>query len=152
MSRAQSSNPDPSPSQIDAFFDFAAASGVNQVIWSLHLFDAESTNDWSNNKVVASHIWNTTTANGTVERNLLDSFAFDNEPDWLHYICCMDPNISGYDTPVSTGGYSAVWSGWQEAIAGIAPGARFSGPDTGSKWPCPGEINTSVAGVPFTLR
>ena len=152
MTKAQSSDPDPSASQIDAFFDFAAASGVNKVIWSLHLFDAEATNNWSNNKAVASHIWNTTTASGTVESNLLDSFAFDNEPDWLHYICCADPGISGYYTPANTGGYSAMWSGWQQAIAGIAPGARFSGPDTGSKWPCPGEINTSVAGMPFTLR
>ena len=149
---AESSDPDPSNAQIDAFFDFARAAGVNKIIWSLHLYNAESVTNWSNNRAVASHIWNTTTAAGTVESNLLDSFAFDNEPDWLRVICCTDPAITGYSTPASTGGYIGVWRGWQQTIAALAPGAKFSGPDTGSKWPCPGEINTSVNGVPFTLQ
>ncbi len=152
MAKAQSSDPDPSNSQIDSLFDFAAAAGVNKIIWSLHLFDAETTTNWSNNKAVAAHIWNTTTAGGIVESNLLESFAFDNEPDWLSYMCCADPAITGYNSPAGNGGYIGVWSGWQQAIAAIAPGAKFSGPDTGSKWPCPGEINTSVNGMPFTLR
>ncbi len=152
MGNAQSGNPDPSNSQIDSFFDFATAAGVNKIIWSLHLDNAEVTTNWANNKAVATHIWNTTTAHGIVESNLLESFAFDNEPDWLGYICCTDPNITGYSTPTGTGGYSGMWSQWRQTIAGLAPGAKFSGPDTGSKWPCPGEINTSVGGVPFTLR
>lgn len=152
MEKAQSIHPDPSNSQIDAFFDFAAAAGVNKVIWSLHLFDAEATTNWSNNKAIAVHIWNTTSASGTVESNLLESFAFDNEPDWLRYMRYADPAITGYYTPAVNGGYHGVWSRWQQAIAAIVPGAKFSGPDTGSKWPCPGEINTSVKGVPFTLR
>ncbi len=125
---------------------------MNKVIWSLHAFDAEATADWSNNKAVAQHIWNTTTANGAVERDLLESFAFDNEPDWLRYMHGADPNITGYDTPTGNGGYIGVWKVWQRTIAEIAPGAKFSGPDTGSKWPCPGEINTSVKGTPFTVR
>ena len=152
MGKATSGNPDPSNSEIDSFFDFAAASGVNKIIWSLHLYNAETTNTWSNNRAVASHIWTTTTSRGTVEKNLLESFAFDNEPDWLKVICCTDPNITGYFTPYDTGGYIGMWNSWQQAIAGIAPGANFSGPDTGSKWPCPGEINTSVTNVPFTLQ
>ncbi len=152
MDEAEPGDPDPSDSEIDAFFEFAAASGVNKIIWSLHLYNAEVTTNWSNNKAIAAHIWSTTTTNGTVESNLLDSFAFDNEPDWLRVICCEDPNIKGYYTPAATGGYLGEWSGWQQTIAAIAPGAKFSGPDTGSKWPCPGEINTSVSGVPFTLR
>jgi hypothetical protein len=152
MGKAQSSNPDPSNSQIDSFFDFAAAAGVNKIIWSLHLYDAEVTTNWSNNKAVAAHIWSTTTSSGTVESNLLESFAFDNEPDWLSVICCADPAISGYSTPSSNGGYIGVWKGWQQSIAAIAPGAQFSGPDTGSKYPCPGEIDTAISGVPFTLR
>jgi hypothetical protein len=152
MGKADPSNPDPSNSQIDAFFDFAAAAGVSKIIWSLHLYDAETTNTWSNNKAIAAHIWNTTTVSGTVESNLLESFAFDNEPDWLRVICCADPAITGYSTPATNGGYIGVWKGWQQAIAAFAPGAKFSGPDTGSKWPCPAEINTSVSGVPFTLQ
>ena len=152
MGQAQSAYPDPSNSQIDAFFDFAAACGVNKIIWSLHLFNAETTTNWSNNKAIAAHIWTTTTANGTVESNLLESFAFDNEPDWLGYMCCTDPNITGYYTPDSTGGYNGEWNTWQQAIAAIAPGAHFSGPDTGSKWPVGGDQNTSIDGVPFTLR
>lgn len=152
MGKANPSYPDPSDSQIDAFFDFAKAAGVNKIIWSLHLMNAETVTNWSNNSAIASHIWNTTTASGTVESNLLESFAFDNEPDWLRYICCMDPNITGYYTPATTGGYIGMWQQWRRAIAAVAPGARFSGPDTGSKWPCPGEVNTSISGVPFTLR
>jgi hypothetical protein len=152
MNKGQPGFPDPSNSQIDSFFDFAAAAGVNKIIWSLHLYNAEIVTNWANNAVVAAHIWSTTTAKGTVESNLLDSFAFDNEPDWLRYICCADSNVTGYDTPASTGGYNSLWNTWQQTITTIAPGAKFSGPDTGSKWPCPGEINTSVNGVPFTLR
>jgi len=152
MGPANPSNPDPSNSQIDSFFDFAAAAGVNKVIWSLHLYDAEVTTNWSNNKAVAAHIWGTTTSAGTVESNLLESFAFDNEPDWLHVICCADPGITGYYTPATNGGYLGWWKTLQQGIAAIAPGAKFSGPDTGSKWPCPGEINTSISSVPFTLR
>ncbi len=152
MDEANSSYPDPSNSQIDAFFDFAAAAGVNKIIWSLHLYDAEVTTNWSNNKAVAAHIWTTTTAAGTVESNLLESFAFDNEPDWLRVICCKDPGITGYYTPATNGGYIGWWKTLQQGIAAITPGAKFSGPDTGSKWPCPGEINTSVSNVAFTKQ
>lgn len=153
MDAADSSDPDPSNAQIDAFFDFAAAAGVNKVIWSLHLFDAEVVTNWANNSAIASHIWNTTTAGGTVERNLLESFAFDNEPDWLGEICCADPTVTGYYTPTNTtGGYIGMWKGWQQTIAGIVPGAKFSGPDTGSKWPVGSDTDTAIGGVPFTLR
>lgn len=152
MDDAQTNYPDPSDAEIDAFFDFAAAAGVNKVIWSMHLFNAETNASWSNNKAVASHIWSTTSPNGTVESNLLESFAFDNEPDWLGYMCCTDPDITGYYTPGSTGGYNGEWNSWRQTIAGVAPGAKFSGPDTGSKWPVGGDQNTSIGGVPFTLR
>jgi hypothetical protein len=152
MGNATADDPDPSNAEIDAFFDFAAAAGVNKIIWSLHLDNAEVATNWANNKAVAAHIWATTTASGTVESNLLDSFAFDNEPDWLRYICCTDSNITGYATPASSGGYIGEWRTWQQAIAAVASGARFSGPDTGSKWPCPGEVNTSVNGTPFTRQ
>lgn len=152
MGQAQSADPDPSDSEIDAFFDFARTAGVNKIIWSLHLFNAEVTTNWSNNKAIAAHIWTTTTANGAVESNLLESFAFDNEPDWLGYMCCTDPNITGYYTPASTGGYIGEWESWQQTIAAIAPGAKFSGPDTGSKWPVGTDTDTAINGVPFTLR
>ena len=152
MGKATSKSPDPSNSQIDAFFDFARTAGVRNIIWSLHLYDAEVATNWANNAAVASHIWNTITASGTVESNLLESFAFDNEPDWLRAIHSADPNITGYSTPVSSGGYIGVWKKLQQSVAAVVPGAKFSGPDTGSKWPCAGEINTSVSGVPFTLQ
>jgi hypothetical protein len=152
MGNATNTDLDPSDSEIDAFFDFAAAVGVQKVIWSLHLFNAEVATNWANNEAIAQHIWTTTTTNGTVEKDMLDSFAFDNEPDWLGYICCTDPNITSYGEPSDTGGYRGMWSLWQQDIAGLAPGAQFSGPDTGSKWPCPGEVDTAVTNVPFTLQ
>jgi hypothetical protein len=156
MGKANSSYPDPSNSQIDSFFDFAAAAGVNKIIWSLHLYNAgDAATNWSNNKAIATYIWNTTTASGMVERNLLESFAFDNEPDWLKSICCADPVITGYYTPTNNG-YIDKWRTWCQAIraAGVAPGASFSGPDTGSEWPAATttSVNTSIGGVPFTLR
>lgn len=152
MSKARPGEFDPSNSQIDSFFDFARAAGVGSIIWSLHLYNAGVITNWANNRAVASHIWTTTTGNGTVESNLLESFAFDNEPDWLKAIHHADRNVTGYFTPASTGGYIGLWKRWQQTIAGVAPGARFSGPDTGSKWPCAGEINTSAGNVPFTLQ
>lgn len=152
MGKAQPTDPDPSDSQVDSFFDFAKAAGVSKIIWSLHLYDAEVATNWANNAAITAHIWSTTTAGGTVESNLLDSYAFDNEPDWLRVICCADPEITGYYTPAGSGGYSGMWNQWQQTVATIAPGAKFSGPDTGSKWPCPGEVDTSISGVPFTLR
>lgn len=157
MGKANPRYPDPSGSQIDAFFDFAAAAGVKKVIWSLHLFNAgKAATSWSNNKAIATHIWTTTTPSGTVERDLLESFAFDNEPDWLRYIRSADPVITGYSTPVNEG-YIDEWRQWRESIraGAVAPGANFSGPDAGSKWPAGqarGEINTSIHGVPFTRR
>ena len=157
MGKANTNNPDPSNSQIDAFFDFAAAAGVKKIIWSLHLYNADPgvATNWSNNKAIATHMWNTTTASGTIESNLLESFAFDNEPDWLKTICCADPVITGYYTPTNNG-YIDKWRTWCETIraAGVAPGASFSGPDTGSEWPAQTttSVNTSIGGVPFTLR
>ncbi len=157
MGKANPRYPDPSDSQIDAFFDFAAAAGVKQVIWSLHLFNAgKAATALSNNKAIAAHIWNTTTPSGTVERDLLESFAFDNEPDWLRYLRSADPVITGYATPANEG-YIDQWRKWCQTLsaADVAPGANFSGPDTGSKWPAGrerGEINTLINGVPFTRR
>ncbi len=158
MGKANPDYPDPSNSQIDSFFDFAAAAGVNRIIWSLHLYNAddEVVTNWSNNKAIAAHIWKTTTARGTVERDLLESFAFDNEPDWLKYICCADPVVTGYFTPTNSG-YIDKWKQWCQTISagGVAPGATFSGPDTGSAWPAETNrsvVNTSIDGVPFTLR
>jgi hypothetical protein len=155
MNKADEKHPEPTFAQVDAFFDFARAAGVSKVIWSLHLMNASGVAArWSNNKAIAAHIWKTTTARGTVEKDLLESFAFDNEPDWLRYICCADPVITGYHTPAGHG-YVDAWSEWQRVIAGIAPGAEFSGPDTGSKWPAgqgAGEVKTAIDGVPFTLR
>jgi hypothetical protein len=158
MNKADPTYPDPSNAEIDAFFDFAAAAGVNKVIWSLHLYnaDANTVTNWSNNKAIATHIWNTTTASGTVEKNLLESFAFDNESDWLGYICCADPVVTGYYTPTNNG-YINKWKGWYQTISavGVAAGASFSGPDTGCEWPAEqnqGMVNTSAGGYPFTLR
>ncbi|HVM49688.1 MAG TPA: hypothetical protein VMU04_16800, partial [Candidatus Acidoferrum sp.] len=54
MGKANPSNADPSNSQIDSFFDFAAAAGVSRIIWSMHLYNADPgvVTNWSNNKAV----------------------------------------------------------------------------------------------------
>lgn len=163
--------PDATNAQIDAFFDFAHAIGITgkEVIWSLHLMNADTDGSpdvdrataWSNNTAVATHIWNATSPGGVVEQNLLQSFAFDNEPDWLGYINGADPVITGYSTPTGDG-YIDEWREWKGRIntTGVAPGCKFSGPDTGSKYPEPfnssqnqkPESDTEINSVPFTLQ
>jgi hypothetical protein len=46
-------------------------------------------------------------------RNLIESFAFDNEPDWLRYLAGADPVIKGYYKPAGKG-YIDRWRHWHQ--------------------------------------
>ena len=147
---ASAADPDPTGTQDDRFFDFARASGVTGVIYSLHLFNEEG----DDNVVAARHIWTT-----PADRALLESFTFDNEPDWKYHFRSPypDPVITGYAAPAGRG-YKDKWAALhadvQNRLGNPLPPAPFSGPDTGSEYPIQMDSapNTSINGVPFTLR
>ena len=118
---------------IDNLFTFAAAAEVN-VIYTLRLLNpgTRPVDDLkSANARIAGHIWRH-------YRHDLASFAIGNEPDWRAYhtypghpvdpaICQTDPEKPGSAYP----SYLAAWQSFAAAIAAAAPGAVFSGPDTG---------------------
>lgn len=148
------------PGDDDAFFGFVRAIGVTgpEVIYSLHLFNGHEgvpRPAGCDNRTSARYIW-------AHYRDLVQAFAFDNEVDWKHHFRAPypDPVIRGYALPPGNG-YRDEWERERAAIVaaigGDAAGLRFAGPDTGSKWPVKGDMtddknNTSIGGVPFTLR
>ena len=146
-------DPDPSSAQDDLFFQFAQASGVTSVIYSLHLFNETGNDDL----VSAYHIWNT-----PADKALLESFALDNESDWkYHYRSPYpDPVITGYATPAGQGykdKWALLYTNIQNYLGNPSPAAPFSGPDTGSNYPIKTDSSTDTSipnpgGVPFSLR
>lgn len=147
---ASTSDPDPTAAQDDSFFGFAQACGVTNIIYSLHLFNEEGTDD----VVAASHIWTT-----PADKALLESFALDNESDWgFHYRSPYpDPVIRGYATPAGYGykdKWALLYTNIQNYLGNPSPAAPFSGPDTGSYYPIQtnSSADTAIDGVPFTLR
>jgi hypothetical protein len=118
---------------IDNLFAFAAAAGV-RVIYSLRLFSpaASPAGDLrAINAAVAGHIWRH-------HREHLDSFAVGNEPDWQSFHSrpgrVFDPAIWEENPGVPGSAYPSYLTSWRdlaEVVAGAAPGAPLSGPDTG---------------------
>lgn len=113
---------------IDKMFAFAKAVGA-KVIYSLRLLDGVANDDAE----VAAHVWQSHAAE-------LDSFAIGNEPDWksYHYPPAgtgPDPEIVYYKASTPGKGYLEKWRRFATAVSAAAPGARLSGPDTGSNWP-----------------
>lgn len=119
---------------IDHLFGFAAAAGV-RVVYSLRLLNpsASPIDDLTAiDAQVAGHIW------GHHQQHL-SSFAIGNEPDWHSYHTYpghpLDPAI--YEEVPGVPGsaypsYLADWRGFADAVAGAAPEALLSGPDTGA--------------------
>jgi len=94
---------------IDALFAFAKATDI-RVIYSLHARDSTAT---------AKYVWDN-------YRSYLDYFAFDNEPDNL--------KLGGSGTAVgSYENYLANWKNFAKAVTGVAPGAKFAGPDAAGR-------------------
>ena len=119
---------------IDNLFAFAGEAGV-RVLYSLRLLNQVSQRNPDlepQDVAIARHIWER-------HRPHLSSFAIGNEPDWHSYHTYLnrleDPLI--YETVSGVPGtaypsYLADWRDFAGAIRGGAPGATFSGPDTGS--------------------
>ena len=123
----------PGQADIDNLFAFAQAAGV-KVIYSFRLINGNATNT----AALAGHIWQH-------YQSQLGSFSIGNEPDWRSYHK-LDPRITDYPS------YLADWRYFADAIRAAAPGAKFSGPDTGSNFPVPGATNTFFDGQSWTER
>ena len=102
----------PSKQDIDAFFRFIRAAGLNDVIYSLRLENGDSVQD----AIIAKHIWDN-------YGEYLYAFAIGNEPNLYNN---GDPEITNYST------YLAKWQRFAATILDSVPGAKFGGPDNGT--------------------
>ena len=119
---------------IDNLFAFAAVAGV-KVIYSLRLLSpgAQPIGDLQAvHAQAAGYIWQ------HYQQNLA-SFAIGNEPDWHAYHTYpghpLDPAIFEEVPGVPGSAYPSYLTHWRDiadAVAGAAPGAPLSGPDTGA--------------------
>jgi hypothetical protein len=119
---------------IDNLFAFARVAGV-KVIYSLRLLNPRSrpiAGLTSVDAEAAGYIW-------SHYRPSVASFAIGNEPDWHAFhsypghpfdpaIYEEIPGVPGSAYP----SYLADWQSFADAVAGAAPGAPLSGPDTGA--------------------
>lgn len=122
---ASGDEPDPTPAEDDQFFATLAASGVTNVIYSLHAF-CES--DSSDNIVAATNI-----LLNPADAPMLESFALDNEPN---FNVSQECPTSKWTEPQYETQWNMVYTQTENGIvaAGL-PWARFSGPDDGSVIP-----------------
>jgi hypothetical protein len=114
----------------DSLFQFAAAAGV-RVIYTVRMLNTKNTlpNLKASDAAIAGYIWQN-------YRPLVSNFAIGNEPDWRNpYHTAGDPAI--FETTPGVAGtaypsYLADWTNFVAAISDAAPGALYSGPDTGA--------------------
>ena len=130
-------NPDPTPAQDNQFFATLAASGVTNVIYTLHGF-CES--DSSDNIAAATNILLNST-----DAPLLESFALDNEPNFNINQECP---TTKWTEPQYEAKWNMVYTQIEEGIgaAGL-PWAPFSGPEDGSDIPPNPGTNTPQSWV-----
>ena len=137
----------PGPADIDELFAFAKAADV-RVIYTLRLLRG----DVEKNEKLAQYILQHDSAQ-------LVCLQIGNEPDWHSFhtspghardprIVEATPEIPGTAYP----SYLKTWRSFADAISAATPGARFTGPDTGSDYPVPGTKNTDFDGQSWTQR
>lgn len=126
--------PTPTYKDVDQLFEFARKSGV-KVIYSVRMLNVESCANphlAEDDAKLVRYIWRKYRAN-------VDSFSIGNEPDWKSYhmrpghpqdpaIVETTPGVPGSAYP----SYLADWKRIADVIRKAAPGAKFSGPDTGA--------------------
>ena len=137
----------PRPADIDKLFAFAKAADV-KIIYTLRLLNGSA----KDNAAIAQYI-----VQNYASR--LVCFEIGNEPDWHSFhtwpgherdprIVESVPNDAGSAFP----SYLADWNVFAAAITREAPGAKFTGPDTGSNHPVPGTADTDFDGQSWTQR
>jgi hypothetical protein len=128
---------DPTPAQDNQFFATLAASGVSNVIYSLHGF-CES--DSSDNIAAATNILLNST-----DAPMLESFAINNEPNFNIFQECPS---SDWTEPQYEALWDMVYTQTENGIAAAGlPWAPFSGPDNGSVIPPNPGLNTPQSWV-----
>lgn len=135
-------NVNPTYKDIDALFSFAKAGGI-KVIYSLRLREAIPAED----AAIAKYVWDN-------YKEYLECFSIGNETDW-HSFHLNDPDI--YETTPGVPGsaypsYLAKWRKVAKAVLDSVPGAKFSGPNTGSNYPVAGAKNTGYNRKPWTVN
>jgi hypothetical protein len=111
--------PIPGRQEIDDLFAFAAAAGVNKIIYSLRLLETDSAQHYAvTNAAIAKYIWDH-------YREQLDCFSIGNEPD-RRVIFDKDLTITNFQT------YLEKWRKFAGAITSTVPEAKFAGPDGSS--------------------
>ena len=137
----------PGPADIDQLFAFAKAADV-MVIYTVRLLNGSKTNAASIASYIEKHY-----------ASQLSCFQIGNEPDWHSFHTSpghdRDPQIVE-TTPGEPGSaypsYLADWRDFEAAIRSAAPGAQFTGPDTGSNYPVPKTKDTDYNGKSWTQR
>jgi hypothetical protein len=137
----------PGPADIDQLFAFAKAADV-KVIYTVRLLNGSKTNAASIASYIEKHY-----------ASQLSCFQIGNEPDWHSFHTSpghdRDPRIVE-TTPGEPGSaypsYLADWRDFAAAIRSAAPGAEFTGPDTGSNCPVPKTKDTDYNGESWTQR
>lgn len=126
--------PTPTEKDLDQLFRFAQKAGV-KVIYSVRMLNVESCANphlGDDDAKLVHYIWKKYRAS-------VDSFSIGNEPDWRSYhtrpghlqdsaIVETVPGVPGSAYP----SYLADWKRIAQVIRKAAPGAKFSGPDTGA--------------------
>lgn len=145
--------PAPTYHDIDQLFEFARAAGV-KVIYSVRLLNIQSCADGhlaEEDARIVSYIWNTYRAS-------VASFSIGNEPDWRSYHSKFGHVVDAAIFETATGvpgtaypSYLADWLRFAEVIRKAAPGATFSGPDTGAYEPSTFTPDAST-GVSWTQK
>lgn len=137
----------PGPADIDHLFAFAEAADV-KVIYTLRLLNGSATDDARIARYIQQHY-----------ASRLVCFEIGNEPDWHSYHTsaghARDPRIveSVADHPgTAFPSFLADWNDFASAVIRAAPGAKFTGPDTGSNWPVPGTKDTDFDGFRFNPK
>ncbi len=111
--------PIPNTADIDSFFAFVRAAGVEKVIYSLRLLETNSALNYAQtNADIAKYIWKN-------YRQYLDCFAIGNETD-LQRVFNQDVSIRDFDS------FIHKWRAFAAAITNAVPDAKFAGPDASS--------------------
>lgn len=137
----------PGPADIDQLFGFAKAAGV-KVIYTLRLLNGSEQQDAAIAAYIQQHY-----------ASQLVCFEIGNEPDWHSFHTSpgheRDPRIVETTAEIPGTAYPSYlqdWRSFAKAIERAAPGAKFTGPDTGSDYPVPGTKDTDFDAQSWTQR
>lgn len=137
----------PGPDDIDALLAFAKAADL-RIIYTLRLLNGSSGQDAQLAQYLEQRL-----------ASRLVCLAVGNEPDWHSFHSSpdheRDPRIAETTPGIPGTAYPSFledWRGFARAIGAAAPGARLTGPDTGSDYPVAGARSTDVDGQSWTER